>query len=276
MLNKVLIPLEDKFESSFDKDLITAADKEELILEGDSQMDETLEELKKIMKGVIGSFVIDEKGEVAGQDLPKIMADKSGKTSKLIHYVTSVMKASRPLDRIIIDSENVKIVTILFDRRIFVVFADKDINLPLLKLVANVTVSRLKGDTTTNQDEMKMSVEEINDICIFYDMLFKVAANKLIEIFGSEAAQMFEDKTQTILSDHPKLLGELRFDSNGKPKIAKLKMNAVGLLKDELISGLEDLLVIMLETLKNTAGPNIADKAIDEIIKIKEKEGIET
>ncbi len=48
-------------------------------------------------------------------------------------------------------------------------------------------------------------------------------------------------------------------------------MNAGEVTRDELVAGLEDLLVSMLETIKETAGAHIADKTIDEIIKIKER-----
>jgi hypothetical protein len=42
------------------------------------------------------------------------------------------------------------------------------------------------------------------------------------------------------------------------------------LTKNEIKSGLEDVLVSMLETIKDNAGPMIADKAIDDIIRLKE------
>jgi predicted regulator of Ras-like GTPase activity (Roadblock/LC7/MglB family) len=233
---------------------------------------DTLEELKNIMKGIVGSFVIDEQGEVAALDLPETLAKKAVKISKLLYYVINVMKSTRRFERIILDSENQKMVAILVDGRILVVVAEKDINIPLLKLVSKIAVSKVGKEKVLPRMERKISKDDVNKICNDYDELFGVPAKKLIEIFGDEAARMFDSKITEVQEDHPKLFSDVGFGSNGKPKISKIKMNSNKVSGNELAAGLEDMLVSMLETLKDTAGANIADKAIDEIIKIKEEQ----
>jgi predicted regulator of Ras-like GTPase activity (Roadblock/LC7/MglB family) len=267
MINKVLYS-SDSGETSLDKVLLNERNTS-LISQGEATMKATLEELKNIMNGIVGSFVINGNGDVVAQNLPDIMAEKASKISKLIFYTTGVMKSTTPFERIIMDSENVKIITIVFEGGVLVVLAEKEINLPLLKLVSKITVSRLRGDNYAVK--RKVAFDEVNQICNIYDLLFGLAAKKLFEIFGSEAAEMFDDKLGDVREDHPKLLSNVSFGQDGKPKIAKIKMNASKLNKDEILSGLEDILVSMLETLKDTAGTNIADKAIDRIIKLKDE-----
>jgi predicted regulator of Ras-like GTPase activity (Roadblock/LC7/MglB family) len=233
---------------------------------------DTLEELKSVMKGVIGSFVIDEQGEVAALDLPEALAEKAVKISKLLFYVINGMKSTRPFERLILDSENQKFIAIIVDGRILVVIAERDINIPLLKLVSKIAVTRVRKEKVLPRMVRKMDKAELNKVCNDYDELFSVPAKKLIEIFGAEAAHMFDDKFAEVREDHPKLLSDVGFGSDGKPKITKIKMNSSGVSSDELAAGLEDMLVSMLETLKDTAGANIADKAIDEIMKIKLKQ----
>jgi hypothetical protein len=214
---------------------------------------------------------LNNEGNVAAYDLPQPLEDKAKKISKLIYYVINIIKASRPFERIIIDSENVKIIAILSKGRILVVVADKNINLPLLKLVSNITVSKLKDDRKATRSSGELPISEVNRICNFYDELYGLAAKNLFDVFGPESVQMFEGKVVSVREDHPKLLENLGFGTDGKPKISKLKMNSSGMTKDELVTGLEDILVSMLEALKDNAGPMIADKAIDRIIKIKEE-----
>jgi predicted regulator of Ras-like GTPase activity (Roadblock/LC7/MglB family) len=271
MLNKVLIPLNENEDGNLDKLLISGWKKEETVKRGDLVMKATLEELKEIMNGIIGSFIVDEEGDVAAFDLPQLLEEKAKKISKLIFYVINIIKASRPFERIIIDSENVKIIAILSKGRILVVVADKNINLPLLKLVSNITVSKLKDDRKAAESPRELAIADVNRICNFYDELYGLVAKNLFDVFGPESAQMFEGKVVSVREDHSQLLENLSFGTDGKPKISKLKLNSSGMTKDELLTGLEDILVSMLEALKDNAGPMIADKAIDKIIKIKEE-----
>ncbi len=222
------------------------------------------------MTGVIGSFVIDETGAFVSNNLPKELVEKADKLSKLLFYVASVMKATRPFERIIVTSENLTVVAMLVRNRILVVVAEKDINIPLLKLVTNIVVSKLREEKALTTKK-KMPLDEVNKLCNYYDLLYGLAAKKLMEIFGSESPEMFSKKLKGVTEDHPKLLASVGFGLDGKPKIARLKMNAGEVTRDELVAGLEDLLVSMLETIKETAGAHIADKTIDEIIKIKER-----
>ena len=83
---------------------------------------------------------------------------------------------------------------------------------------------------------------------------------------------MFNSKFYEVREDHPVLLKSVGFQEDGQPEMDRLKSNSKLVSYDELVSGLEDILVSMLETLKDTAGGNIADKAIDEIIRTKEKQ----
>jgi len=239
---------------------------------GELRMKETLEELRGIMNGVIGGFVIDETGKLAAQDLPKSYVGRARRSSKILYYVASVMKATRPFERVLIDAGNLKIVVMLAGDMILVVLAERDVNLPLLKLVSNMALARLRGERRAAVAESeRLSQAEVNRICNFYDGLYSLVAGRLIEIFGEEAAEMFAVKAREVREEHPKLFSNLDFSRNGTPRLSRLKLTAGAFTREELVAGLEDLLVSMLETLKSTAGPMVADKTIDEIIRVKEE-----
>ncbi|GBE56401.1 MAG TPA: hypothetical protein ENH13_00580 [Euryarchaeota archaeon] len=232
-------------------------------------MKAALEELKNIMTGIRGSFVIDEKGLIGAEDLPMELSKKAAKISKLLYYVSDVMKSTREFERIIVDSEDMKLVVMTVNSRLLVVVADKNINLPLLKLVSRAAISKVKRVRLAPRVE-RIDPVKAERIIERYNKLFNVAAEKLTGIFESQAAPMFNSKFYEVREDHPVLLKSVGFQDDGLPEMNRLKSNAKLVSYDELVAGLEDILVSMLETLKDTAGSNIADKAIDEIIQIKE------
>jgi len=229
----------------------------------------TLEELKNIMSGIRGSFVIDEKGGVAAEDLPEDLSEKAGKISKLLNYVSDVMKSTREFERIIVDAEDMKLVVMTVNNRLLVVVTDKNINLPLLKLVSRAATSKVKHERLPPRIA-KIDPLKVAQIIERYTMLFSVPADKLSEIFGSQAASMFNSKFHEVRGDHPLLLKSVEFQDDGLPEMDRLKSNSKLVSYDDLVAGLEDILLSMLETLKDTAGGNIADRAIDEIIHIKD------
>lgn len=49
-------------------------------------MQAILEELKGSMGGIVGSFVIGERGKVLAQDVPKSMSGELGKVSMTLHH----------------------------------------------------------------------------------------------------------------------------------------------------------------------------------------------
>ncbi len=229
----------------------------------------TLEELKNIMSGIRGSFVIDEKGEVAAEDLPEELSEKVGKISKLLNYVSEVMKSTREFERIIVDSDDMKLIVMMVNNRLLVVITDKDINLPLLKLVSRAATSKVKHERLPPR-VVKIDPAKVAQIIERYFRLFSVPASKLFEIFSSQAAPMFNSKFHVVRENHPILLKSVGFQDDGQPEMDRLKSNSKLVSYDDLVAGLEDILLSMLETLKDTAGGTIADKAIDEIIQIKE------
>jgi len=228
-----------------------------------------LEELKNIMTGIRGSFVIDEKGAVGAEDLPADLSEKAAKISKLLYYVSDVMKSTREYERIIVDSEDMKLVAMTVNSRLLVIVADKNINLPLLKLVSRAAISKVKSERLQPR-VARIDPAKAAQIIERYHRLFSVPADKLTEIFQIQAAPMFNSKFYEMREDHPILLKSVGFQDDGLPEMKRLKSNSMLVSNDELLAGLEDILVSMLETLKDTAGGNIADKAIDEIIQIKE------
>lgn len=239
-------------------------------------MKETLEELKESISGIVGSFVIDEKGGVAAQDVPELMAGSVSKVSKTLHHVINVIKATKPIENMIIDSDNAKVIVMSANGRMFVVIAEKSINLPLFKLMSNMAISKIKEapkPVTVKPSMPEVSAADtadIGNICSLYNQMFEVVAKKLTIIFGPGAAKMFDEKLKDAREKHPKLLENVGFEATGKPEISKLTLNASKVPKDELIEGLEAILGGMLEAVKSTAGVKVAEKALNETKKIKE------
>lgn len=232
------------------------------------KMEDTLLELKKIMNGIQGSFVLGDEGVILARDLPPDLVEKAESISKLIFYVIGVMKATKPFERVIMDSGDYKIISIPIRKNVLVVLASKEINIPLLKLVSNITKTKLKKEDESTGGGV-IDPPQLHKLTLLYDELYGVVGRRLFEIFGEDAQEMFASKSGELKEDHPALFGDLSFDSTPKPRISRIKANAAKLAKDEIFSGYEDLLSFMIETLRDTAGKNIAEKTFDEIVTIK-------
>jgi predicted regulator of Ras-like GTPase activity (Roadblock/LC7/MglB family) len=241
-------------------------------------MKETLKELKENIGGIIGHFVIDENRNVIARDVPKLMTGAIDKSSKPLHYIINVIKTAKTFDRIIIDCENAKLIAMPTGDRILVVIAEKNINLPLLRLLSNMAVSKIKDAPVAVSKNVSKTESQTADVpvlasdklCNLYDSLFGIAAEKLTIFYGADVIQMFDEPVKEVKEKHPKLLKNVGLGEDGKPEIAKLKTNAKNLSKEKLIAGLEDLLLAMLEAVKSNVGPSIADETINEIIKMRE------
>jgi predicted regulator of Ras-like GTPase activity (Roadblock/LC7/MglB family) len=107
-------------------------------------MKEVLEDLKKNVDGIIGSFIIDKNGVVSAQNVPELMTEPIKSVSKTLHQFISVIKATRSVDKLTLDSDNAKLVTIISDGKLLVAITEKDISQRLFKIMSNLAVSELK------------------------------------------------------------------------------------------------------------------------------------
>ncbi|MFQ5887448.1 MAG: hypothetical protein ACE5HY_01995 [Candidatus Hydrothermarchaeales archaeon] len=242
-------------------------------------MEETLKELKENIAGIIGCFVIDEDKNVAAHNVPELMAGFIGGVSKPLNYIINVIKSAKSFDRIIVDSECAKLIAMPANGRILVVIAERSINLPLFRLLSNVIISKIK-EVPAVAVKQEVPAPDLDKIYGLYETLFGVAAEKLTVFYGPGATQKFDEKLKDARETHQKLLADVGFGEDGKLEIAKLRMNARGMPREELIAGLEDILLAMIETVKSYVGPSIADEAINDIIKMREtilqRENIQT
>ena len=103
-----------------------------------------LEELNMGLSGIIGSFVIDEEGVVAAQDVPELIEGQLKQVSKTLSHANKVIKATRSLDKMTVDSENASLISIPVEGKILVVIVDKNINQPLFKLMSNMAISKIR------------------------------------------------------------------------------------------------------------------------------------
>ncbi|RMF89162.1 MAG: hypothetical protein D6733_06895 [Methanobacteriota archaeon] len=237
-------------------------------------MKDVLDDLKDNLAGVVGYFVIDENRDVLVHDVPELMVEAVEKAAKRLHYVIDVLQSTKPFDRVIIDSENIKLIAIMAGKRILVVLAEKEVNLPLLKLLAKAVVPKIKEapvEVRPMADHRPASGEfSVDKVLRLYDALYGIAAEKLTMFYGESAVAMFEECLEGIREKHPKVLGDVGFLKDGKPDMERLKAASGAVSGEELIGGLEELLLAMLEAVKANVGPSISDEAIDEIIKTRE------
>jgi predicted regulator of Ras-like GTPase activity (Roadblock/LC7/MglB family) len=225
-------------------------------------MKEILEELKRSMGGIIGSFVLNEEGQVTIHNVPVGMIGSIHTFSK--GFRNNINKTTTSFDNITIDSDSAKLVVMPANGGVLVVIVEKDVNMQLLKLNSNMAISKIK------ESPEDMSAEELDRICDIYDQMFEVAAKKLTPTMGPRAGKLFNEKLEGTRKKHPALSVNVGFDRKSKPQLVKIKINAREMSKKELIDGLEDILVAMLEGVKSAAGSKITREAIDEIEKIKE------
>jgi predicted regulator of Ras-like GTPase activity (Roadblock/LC7/MglB family) len=230
-------------------------------------MKEILEELKHSMSGIVGSFVVGKDGEVIANDVPDLMNDPVNRVSKTLQHVTSVIKATRSVDRLTVDSESAKFISIPVGEKMLVVIAEKNINLPLFKLMTNMASTKLK-DAPTPPKEPSF---DAGKICDLYDQLYGAAAKRLANIIGQKSATHFDEGSTAVKISYPNLFNGIRFDPTGKPDIIVIRENAIKITsKDDLTRALDELLESMLDSVQRVAGPKQRQRALEEISKIKE------
>ncbi|MFV1917692.1 MAG: hypothetical protein ACC618_04410 [Patescibacteria group bacterium] len=252
-------------------------------------MQAILEELKGSMGGIIGSFVIGEGGTVIAQDVPQIMSKELGKVSMTLYHGTKVIKESHPVDKLTIDSESTKLISVDMGNRLLVVIAEKNVNIAIFKLFSNMIISKLKEIPSKEvkppvQEKVKAAEDEtpakerpaapdydVEAVFTYYNTLFSKASSKLLLILGPGATKLFDKKLDQIPKKYQKIFTNVKFGSDGKLNLAKIKLNTRQVSKEELIAGLEEALSKMIEAVRETSGSKMGDKLLDEINKIKEE-----
>jgi len=241
------------------------------------KMKEILEELKGSVTGIIGVFVIGGNGIIEEHNIPETMDGKITALSKTIYQVASTIKATKHFDRMIIESKDAKIIIIPVESRLLGVFAEKNLNMPLFKLVFAPALARIKesapvqAKVQSKQAAPSASAADIDKICELYGRMFEVPAKKIAIILGPSASRIFDRKLKEIEAKHSNLFAGVKVGSGGRLLLETIKNNAKSVSKEELIAGLEDMLMAMVEGVRSTAGSEMAKKTIAEIAKIKEE-----
>jgi len=238
-------------------------------------MKEILDEFRGSMAGILGAFVIDETGAVVAESMPDIMKGASSKVSRAVKHVVDVIKATKPLERITVDGENGKFILMNANGRILVVLTQKDVNLALFKLMGNMAAVKIKEAKAVPAAAAKakgaLSAGEIGAICSAYDDIFSTVARRLANVIGPKAASLFESGTTAVRRAHAGVYIDVKFDPTGKPNMLKIKENAASSSKAELLLSLEELAASMVEVVRANAGSTMAEKARDEVEKLREK-----
>jgi len=232
-------------------------------------MKEILSELKGSMKGIIGAFVVGEDGDIIAQDVPELMNEAVGKVSKTLHHVTNVIKSTKSVDKLTVDSDNAKLISIPVDGRILVVITEKGINQPLFKLMSNMALSKIKSAPAAPAKPEAPSFDS-GKICDLYAQLYGAAGKRLANIIGPKCASIFAQGAEGVEKAYPELLEGLSFGSTGIPDMIRIREKARQFSsKEKLIEALDELLLSMLDSVRKTAGPKQEQKALDEIEKLK-------
>lgn len=232
-------------------------------------MKNILEELKGSMKGIIGSFVVDADGKIAAEDMPDLMSGKIDTVSMTLHHVTDVIKATRSFDKITVDSDSAKLIAIPANDRILVVAAEKNLNLPLFKLMSNMATSKLK-DAPASPVKPKEPAFDSSKVCDVYDLLYGAVAKRLANIIGPKSAVHFREGADAVIKSYPGIYNGLGFASSGKPDMESIKAHAKAVSnKEELLDALDEMLLAMLDSVKKVAGAKQEQKAMDEVQQIK-------
>ena len=232
-------------------------------------MKEILDEFKQSMSGIIGAFVIDSKGNVVASNMPEIMEDACKKVGKTIKNVVDVIRATKSFDRISIEAENGKFFIMNADGKVLVALTEKNINPALFKLMSNMAIVKVKEAKI--EEKKELSDADLESIRNVYDEIFSAIAKRLANIIGPKAAALFEKGTADVRKTHAKLFFDVKFAADGKPDIAKIKENAKGLSKNDLVSGLNELAEAMISIVSANAGKGMAEKARNDFESLKNK-----
>lgn len=236
-------------------------------------MKEILEELKSSMNGIVGSLVVGNDGEVIAKDVPDLMEDQVFSVSKTLHHVTSVIKATRSVDKLTLDTVSVKLISLPSEDRTLTVITEKNVNLPLFNLMSDIAITKIK-DAPVAPKAPKKPKFDAGRICDLYDQLYGAAANRLANIIGPKSATHFKEGAEAVKTKYPNFFNGMSFGSSGKPDMITIRSKAVSIpTKDELIKALDELLQSMLESVEKVAGPKQEQRAVDEIAQLKSEYG---
>ncbi len=108
------------------------------------RMKDVLFELNKSVNGVIGSFIIDENGEIAAIAAPELMVGPIKKVSKTLHRFTKIIKTTRSVDKLSLDAENARLISIKANGRLLVVIAEKRMNKSIFNIMSYLAVAEIK------------------------------------------------------------------------------------------------------------------------------------
>ena len=234
-------------------------------------MKDILKELNKSSHEIRGSFIVNEKGKLEGYVAPDEMADSIKKIALTLHHVSDYIKKSRSLTRLTVHTGNVQLIAVPFQNRILGILANKGISPSLFKLSANLAVTKLKETPKLiiKKDRPKSKSSDWGEVCDLYEKLYVIASDRLINIIGSKSAEVFFDDLADVKKRYPVLFGNLSIGSMGRPDMTTIRGNMSKMAsKNELIVALEDLLLSMLETIKNNAGEVQEQKALEELQKV--------
>lgn len=232
-------------------------------------MKEILDEFKQGMSGIIGAFVIDSNGNVVASNMPEIMEDACKKVGKTIKNVVDVIRATKSFDRISVEAENGKFFIMNANGKVLVALTEKNINPALFKLMSNMAIVKVKEAKI--EEKKELSEADVESICNVYDEIFSAIAKRLANVIGPKAASFFEKGTADVRRNRAKLFFDVKFAADGKPDIAKIKENAKGLSKNELVSGLNELGEAMISVVSANAGKVMAEKAKSDFESLKSK-----
>lgn len=222
-------------------------------------MKEILDEFKQSMSGIIGAFILDNNGNVIASSMPEIMEDACKKVGKTIKNVVDVIRATKSFERMSIEAENGKFFIMHADGKVLVALTEKNINLALFKLMSNMAIVKVKE--TKIEEKKEISQADIESISSVYDEIFAAIARRLANVIGPKAASLFETGTSDVRRKHSNLFFDVKFSSDGKPDMAKIKANVKNISKYEFISALDELADAMISTVSANAGKVMAEKA---------------
>ncbi len=108
-------------------------------------MQEAIESIKKGVRGVIGSFVI-EGGKVLASDMPELLNEEIGKVSFNVSFLIEQVTQSRGLEKLQITAEDGSMIIVSDGKTILCCVASKEANLGLLTLLAKKALSIIAAE----------------------------------------------------------------------------------------------------------------------------------
>lgn len=107
---------------------------------------EIINSVKKSVKGVIGSAIIDDRGGIIAMDMPPIMKSEVEKIAFNVSFFVDTISSTRDVSRVNINATNGNVVIVSGEDASMMCITDREANVGLVQMIAKKALSMYSSE----------------------------------------------------------------------------------------------------------------------------------